>query len=276
MLKNVLEKDPYLVKDAGGGYPPVKNNGGFAFSKQREYDSLYDQYKNRPDFSYDINEDALYQQYKDSYIQQGRLAMQDTMGQAAALTGGYGNSYAQSVGQQAYRAHLSELNDITPQLYQMALDRYNAKGEDMLTELGLLGDEREFEYGLWKDDYNRALAAQLSPDDEETNMLWYATGTYDDQGNPIFRNSDGQTQAFGAGINPYTSTKHSDAKYGTFSNGYQPDNIGGTKLKKAKKDGVVLTTNVTGKNQIVWEANGRYWLWRGDLNQYIEVDISDI
>ena len=62
---------------------------------------------NREKFSYDLNGDALYQQYKDQYTTQGQMAMMDTMGQAAALTGGYGNSYAQSVGQQAYQGYCS-------------------------------------------------------------------------------------------------------------------------------------------------------------------------
>jgi hypothetical protein len=104
-----------------------------------------------------------------------------------------------------------------------------------------------------------------------SDTLWYATGTTDDNGNPIFRNSEGKTMAFGNGVNPYTGTKHSDAKHGTFSNGYQPNNIGGTKLKNSG-----LSTSITGKNQTIWEANGKYWLWRGDLNKYIEVDVSDL
>jgi hypothetical protein len=33
------------------------------------------QIQNRPAFSYDVNSDALYQQYKDQYIRQGKLAM---------------------------------------------------------------------------------------------------------------------------------------------------------------------------------------------------------
>ena len=59
---------------------------------------------NREKFSYDINGDALYQQYKDQYVNLGQMAMKDTMGQAAALTGGYGSSYGQAVGQQQYDA----------------------------------------------------------------------------------------------------------------------------------------------------------------------------
>ena len=53
-------------------------------------DALY-KINNREKFAYDLNGDALYQQYKDRYTQMGKQAMRDTMGQAAALTGGYGN-----------------------------------------------------------------------------------------------------------------------------------------------------------------------------------------
>ena len=74
--------------------------------KKQLYGGSYDeqirdtaqQIQNRPAFSYDLDGDALYQQYKDRYTQNAKLGMKDTMGQAAALTGGYGNSYAQGVG----------------------------------------------------------------------------------------------------------------------------------------------------------------------------------
>ncbi len=86
-------------------------------------------YRNRPDFRYDANGDALYRRYKDQYAQLGKTAMQDTMGQAAALTGGYGSSYAQNVGQQAYQSYLSKVDDVIPELYQLAYDRYRDKGD---------------------------------------------------------------------------------------------------------------------------------------------------
>ena len=40
-----------------------------------EAESYLSQYQNRDPFSYDFNSDALYNQYKDQYIQQGRMAM---------------------------------------------------------------------------------------------------------------------------------------------------------------------------------------------------------
>jgi peptidoglycan hydrolase-like protein with peptidoglycan-binding domain len=97
-----------------------------------EADSWMSQYQNRDDFSYDVNKDALYQQYKDQYIQQGQLASMDVMGQAAAMTGGYGNSYAQSVGQQAFNQYLGQLNNVVPELYGIAYDQYQQEGKNML------------------------------------------------------------------------------------------------------------------------------------------------
>ena len=63
-----------------------------------ELTELYNRIANRKPFSYDIGTDPVYQQYREQYQRQGRLAMQDTMGQAAALTGGYGSTYGEQVG----------------------------------------------------------------------------------------------------------------------------------------------------------------------------------
>lgn len=105
--------------------------------------SIYAQIKKRKDFKYDLDADALYQQYKNRFIDQGRLAMEDTMGQAAAMTGGYGNSYAQSVGQQAYNAQLDKLNDVIPDLYELAYNRYAKEGEDLYNKYSLAADEHD-------------------------------------------------------------------------------------------------------------------------------------
>lgn len=106
---------------------------------------------NREKFTYDLNGDALYQQYKNQYINQGRLAMQDTIGQASALTGGYGNSYASTAGNQAFQGYLQNLNDVIPELYQIALNKYNAEGDDLRNQLGMYQDAYNTEYGEYRD-----------------------------------------------------------------------------------------------------------------------------
>lgn len=100
---------------------------------------------NREAFSFDINGDALYNQYKDLYSQQGKMAMMNTMGQAAALTGGYGNSYATTAGNQAYQSSLQQLNEVVPELYQLAYQKYRDEGDALAQQYALLGDMDERE-----------------------------------------------------------------------------------------------------------------------------------
>lgn len=120
-------------------------------SWMEELNSVYDKIMNGEKFSYDINADALYQQYKDQYITQGQQAMMDTMGQAAALTGGYGNSYAQTVGQQTYQGYLQGLNNKIPELYQLALDQYNRERDDLYNQYALLTDREQTDYERYRD-----------------------------------------------------------------------------------------------------------------------------
>ena len=131
-----------------------------ALQNPRAYASQYAKaitdYVNRGKFSYDFNADPIYNQYKDQYTRQGNLAMKDTMGQAAALTGGYGNSYAQTAGQQVYNQYMQNLNDIVPQLYESAYSRYNQEGQDMLNRASLLGEADNSEYQKLLQDYSIA------------------------------------------------------------------------------------------------------------------------
>ena len=146
-------KESDTVKNAGTALNAHLTNKPKEYQSQWQgkLDALMGQIMNREKFSYNFNEDALYQQYKDKYVQQGKLAMADTMGQAAALTGGYGSSYAQSVGQQAYQQSLDNLNDIVPELYQMALDKYNTEGQDLYNQYGMVMDRENQDYGRYRD-----------------------------------------------------------------------------------------------------------------------------
>ncbi len=117
-----------------------------------QLEELYGKITGRQPFRYDLNADALYRQYRDQYAQMGRSAMMDTMGQAAGLTGGYGSSYSQAAGQQAYDAYLQQLNDKVPELYNLALSKYQAEGDDLLQQYSLLGDREDQAYSRWRDE----------------------------------------------------------------------------------------------------------------------------
>ena len=141
------------VKQAKANYQQYLSQkpGAYQSAWQTQLDDTLNKILNREKFSYDLNGDALYQQYKDQYTLQGQQAMMDTMGQAAAMTGGYGNSYAQTVGQQTYQGYLQQLNDKVPELYQLALDKYNQEGQDLYNQYGLYADRDAQDYGRHRD-----------------------------------------------------------------------------------------------------------------------------
>ncbi|MDO5112178.1 MAG: LysM peptidoglycan-binding domain-containing protein [Clostridia bacterium] len=112
----------------------------------------------RPDFTYDYSDDPLYHNYKDSYTQGGRLAMLDTMGDAAALTGGYGSSYGQSVGQQTYQGYMTALADQVPTLAAAAYDKYRQEGDAMLDTLNGYNALEQADYARYRDEVEDAAA----------------------------------------------------------------------------------------------------------------------
>ncbi len=102
---------------------------------------------NREEFSYNMNADPLYRQYREQYIENGKKAMMDTVGNATALTGGYANSYAQAVGQQTYDEYLNDLNDMALDLHDRAYEKYTDEGDKLIADITLLrsldGDDYE-------------------------------------------------------------------------------------------------------------------------------------
>jgi hypothetical protein len=92
-------------------------------SQQEKVDEYMNAYNNNS-FNFNLNGNALYNQYKDQYTKQAQMGMEDAIGRASALTGGYGNSYAQAVGQQAYYNQMDGLNDVAMRLYEMAYGQY--------------------------------------------------------------------------------------------------------------------------------------------------------
>lgn len=123
-----------------------------------EIRDTYQQIMSQPKFSYDLDGDALYQQYKDRYTQNAKLAMKDTMGQAAALTGGYGNSYAQGVGQQRYDETMRGLTDMIPQLEERAYQRWKGQGDALRDRYSMLNSMAATEKAGAQEAYSRLYA----------------------------------------------------------------------------------------------------------------------
>lgn len=182
----------YIPLEMGGG---GRGNGGGGFSYeaaptytsryQNQIDDLTRQILNREAFSYDPEKDPTYQQYKDSYTRSGERAMQDTLGQVSARTGGLASSYAGSAAQQTYDNYMGALADKIPELKQLAYSMYQDEGNTQRANLEMLvaleqGDyakyadllaqyntDRSFDYGVHRDNIS----------DERYNNEWnYSVG----------------------------------------------------------------------------------------------------
>ena len=142
----------------GGGYTPyvpqqyqsTYTPGTYASKYGANIENLLSQIQNRK-FEYDMNADPLYQQYRDQYVRGGNLAMRDAAAQAAALTGGYGSSYATTAASQAYDNYLSGLNSKALELYNIAAQDYNTETADLYNQLNEYNQLENQNYNQWRD-----------------------------------------------------------------------------------------------------------------------------
>lgn len=129
-----------------------KKTGGYTGSYDSEIRRLYQLITGREGFSYEPSADPTYKAYKDSYEKQGRQAMRDGIAQSAHLTGGYGSSYAQSVGNQQYAGYLEKLGALMPELYSAAYERYKAEGDSLAAQLSAAQSMGSAEYQRYADE----------------------------------------------------------------------------------------------------------------------------
>lgn len=134
------------------------NSGKTSYTDQIK--ELMSQILNREDFEYDVDKDTLFQQALASAMGSGKSAMQDTIGQASALTGGYGSTYATSAGNQAYNAYIEDAYNNLPEYYNMALQAYQAEGQEMYQQLDMLNAADATEWGrtydTWRSNFDNA------------------------------------------------------------------------------------------------------------------------
>lgn len=156
----------------GSQYNVLKNSDGtdrFTYGSAPEFVSRYDntinslanQIMGRDKFSYNAADDPLYQNYAEQYTRNGSRAMQDTLAQISARTGGLASSYAGTAAQQTYGNYMQALNDKIPELYQLAYNMYQDEGNNLRNNLemmrGLESDDFN-KYGVKLNQYNNDLA----------------------------------------------------------------------------------------------------------------------
>ncbi len=163
---NKYKPNKGLKKSLKKAEKKVNNYGSFNAPYQNQLNSTINNINNSK-FEYDINNDALYNQYRDQYQSMGNAAMQEAQADATALTGGFANSYAESAGQRAYNSYISQLQQIVPQLYSQARQTYD-------TDLSNLYNKANLYSGLNQQAYTE-YAAGL---DQAMNNREYAYNKY--------------------------------------------------------------------------------------------------
>lgn len=117
---------------------------------------LTQQLADRPAFSYDPENDPLWQGVKASWLQGARRSMSDTLGRASALTGGYASSYAQSTAQQSYDQQLFRLAELLPDYYDRARSAYDKQGKALEDAVGQALGIYDQDYRAWLNQQQQA------------------------------------------------------------------------------------------------------------------------
>ena len=146
----------YSGGDDGAAYIPT---GKFSYEAAPQYvnryqdkiNSLMAAIQNRGPFTWDPKNDVGVQQYTKQYRREGERAMQDTMGQAAAMTGGIPSTYAMAAAQQANNYYNAKMSDKIPELRQLAYNMYLDEGADIRKNLSMLMQAEQGDYGKYVD-----------------------------------------------------------------------------------------------------------------------------
>ena len=124
----------------------------------REYTNTYadqinsklDNYTGR-DYKYDPSADNLYQNYKKEYMTEAQQARTGVVNSGLRLSGGYGNDFSQSVGEQQYQTYLANINRLAPAFENLEYARYQGETDDLANQLKLLATMENTDYGRNRD-----------------------------------------------------------------------------------------------------------------------------
>lgn len=166
------------------------NYGSFNYGKETEYQRLLNSVTNPQTFSYDLDNDIVWDAYRKQYLREGERATADTLAKVSAATGGRPSSYAVTAAHQAGDYYNSQLTDIIPTLYQNAYQRYLNDLEVKQAGLEALQADRDTAYGEHMNSYNvllsnleqllalkeaeAALQEPAEPEPEEFNILTHS------------------------------------------------------------------------------------------------------
>lgn len=183
----------YTGGRTGSGYVAELEDGQHALQQMQDYGDYQDtiarpsytnQYQsaiqdalskvtNREAFSWSEENDPSYSAYAKQYRREGERATANALAQSAAATGGQVSTAAMTAATQAGDYYGAQLSDKIPELYENAYQRYlqefsmdrqklselqnqeQTEYNKYLNDLSQYNTDRNFDYGLYTDKYNR-------------------------------------------------------------------------------------------------------------------------
>lgn len=127
-------QNPY-AEQVQSAYDKVANRADYTDKYEQQKNDLINALQNRGEWSYDANNDQAYQAARKQYLREADRATQDTIGQAAALTGGIASTAAVNAASQAGDYYRTQLSD---QLANYIDADYNRYQNDIDTDMSLL------------------------------------------------------------------------------------------------------------------------------------------
>lgn len=154
----------------------VNTPSNFTSTEGIKAEEKLNEYINYKPYSYDPENDSVYSAYKKAYQREGERASEDTMAQAAAMTGGIPSSYAVTASQQAGNYYASQLADKIPELEAQAYNRYQNDKTDLLNAYQLLMNADQNKYDRYLDQIGYENSEREYGDKKEQQVLenkWY-------------------------------------------------------------------------------------------------------
>ncbi len=172
---------------------------------------------------------------------------------------------------------------------QTAIDTLQTNLASAIATIKLENENSKLSINQSYDQYNDQLASEMYSADlaekqaalqntqavENVETIIYAGVNSENQKRQYYTES-GKMLEFDEGINPYTGTVNSDTEHGTFSNGYQPNNIDGNELVVSTDEyGNKRLFSINGREGIVWKVKddtlGKEWVWDDVNNRYVDI-----
>ena len=148
----------------------------------------------------DWTKGSQYQALAERYGNNGKMSMQDVLGQIASRTGGLASSYATTAAQQQYNQYMAQLEDVARQMYSQ--DR-----SELMDNANLYRNLANDEYDRYRDsvsDYKAQLAAIQAAAKKAYENEGTMDYEFEAKTGPRIENSGNKVKATGSGVSSFS------------------------------------------------------------------------